>query len=84
MSIMTTIEISREDAIARINQIQDLVLMEDYLGVEQTSFETSEDIEQFVLTHKRLDVARYTNKMLEKIMDKPFFRQNMFSNYNVV
>jgi len=77
MGIEVTQTISRKDAIERINFIAQLVKEENYLEIEKnTSEEFSPlNIEIFFVTDK------YTNGMLETIMDKSFYRYSMFENY---
>jgi hypothetical protein len=86
MSICTTEEITREAAIDRIMKINTLVLNRDYRGVEMSSFEPNEDVEMFVNNHAAMatSIDKWTNRMLEKYMDRPFFRRDNTTNYRVV
>lgn len=86
MSIKTTQDISREDAIGRITKLVHLVGVRNYRGVSETSFEPDEDVRLFV---DNLDLRCFislegwADTMLEETMDKPFFRYSMFDNYLV-
>lgn len=86
MSIYTTVKIRREEAIKRIEKINAMVLDRDYRGVEAASFEPDNDVEDFVNFHAALvtNLEKWTNGMLEKMMDRPFFRHDNSTNYIVV
>ena len=86
MGIHSTRKISRKDAINRILFINDCCLEKDYLGLEQKTFEHESGInlKQFVDSYSEIDVSnidRWTNYMLEEVIDLPFFRNSMFDNY---
>lgn len=86
MSIQTTYDISRADAIERIMLVVKLIQAKDYRELEWISFEPHENIQQFVDAEQNYDVAhiqKWTNRMLEDTMDMPFFRHSMFENYRV-
>lgn len=85
MSIKSTRKISREDAIYRIGEVADAVRDKDYRWLESISSEHEYDVETFVDSHTPPgDVSKWTNKMLENLMDTQFYRYSMFDNYFVV
>ena len=84
MGIQSTQVISRDDAIQRIAEIQRLVAAQDYQGIEQLSFEPDGDVAEFVKSAVIQTTERWSDKMLENLMDTPFFRKSMFDNYTVV
>lgn len=85
MGIKTTLHISRRVAIERITKVYNYVQDEDYLAIEKNSSEESDNIEKFVEATKdnvEIDnIHKFTNSMLEEIMDKPYFRNSYFDNY---
>ena len=88
MGIQSTVKISREIAIKRIIKINALILDKDYKEIESESFEES-DIDYLVNEAKPImdseeDLGKWTNKMLEKKMDEPLYRNSFFDNYWVV
>ena len=86
MGIQSTRTISREHAIERIQKIHALVLLRDYRGLEQTTFEESgRSLQDFVNQEEVLtsDLSRWTNDMLAKQMDQPYYRMSYFDNYEV-
>lgn len=88
MSIQSTVEIKRKDAIDRIQQIHRIMMESDYRELEQNSFEPEIDLEfavaQFRPIYNIALIEKWTNKMLEKTMDRPFFRFSMFQNYIII
>lgn len=88
MGIKSTVDILREDAINRIEKICALIDDQDYRELEQCSFDPHEDLEEFVnIGHDDISIDRlhkYTNTMLGRILDRPFYRKSMFDNYNVI
>ncbi len=84
LGIQSTVHISRSDAIRRITEIQNLALQKDYLGIEDITYEPDNDIKKFVMNFESADVTKWTNSMLEELMDTPFFRFSMFDNYSIV
>lgn len=84
MGIKSTMTISRDAAICRIETIQELILLKDYRGLESTTTETSHSISVFIDEGiVPADFSKWTNKMLEDQMDKPYYRHSMFDNYHV-
>lgn len=89
MSMQTTREISRETAIERIVAIRNLAQSEDYVAIEKITNETEHSLQSFVqealegeLTYLR-NINKWTNKMLEEQINKPFFRFSRLDNYSV-
>lgn len=85
MSIQSTQTITRQTAISRIYQINALLLAQDYLGIEDVTSEHNHDIQSFVDGKAIIlvNLERWTDKMLEDQMDKPFYRFSMFENYSI-
>lgn len=89
MGIKSTQEISRENAIDRIKKIYDLVQESDYQAIQETTNEDGDSVQEFVLKYRNSslidieNIDKFTNEMLEDIMDRPFFRYSMFDNYFV-
>lgn len=84
MSIQSTQHIPRSTAISRIEEIYNLVIQKDYKQIAELSYENDWNVEQFVETHEKFAVAeisKWTNAMLERVMDKPFYRYSCFDNY---
>lgn len=84
MSIKSTKHIARQVAIDRIKLIQQLVIDKDYQELEQKVFEPDYTVQQFIDKHELtdiFDIDKWTNKMLEDLMDEPFYRESMFDNY---
>jgi hypothetical protein len=86
MSIKTTREMTREDAITRIAHIHTLAIAKDYRKVESNSVEPMRDVESFINNFKPLTTSleKWTNTMLANMMDRPFIRFHYSENYTVV
>ena len=93
MGIRSTVEITREKAIDRIIEIDNLALHKKYSLLEEITFEPDFCVENFIEKfHQKLSVnsskidllTEYTDEMLEAIMDKPFYRYSMFDNYFII
>lgn len=87
MSIKTTLDIKREDAIERINKITALILCKNYREIEELSYEPYYHVQHFVdsgVTYDISNIEKWTNRMLEDVMDRPFYRYSMFDNYYVI
>jgi len=86
MSIQSTQHITRETAIGRIQEITKLIEKNRYRDIEEKSFESEYDLQQFVIDFvpTQLDnIDIWTDTMLENLMDSPFFRFSMFDNYSI-
>ncbi len=83
MSIKTTRHVTRDWVIKRLQLVCSIANERDYLELEKNSFERENDIESFINNFYVKDYRfyKYTNGMLEKLIDKPFFRESMFDNY---
>ena len=87
MSIQTTSYITRESAIERIREMSDLIAAGNYIGIEETSFETEAILQDCIEGWTPFDPSNlecWTNSMLADCMDRPFFRHTLFENYLVV
>jgi hypothetical protein len=85
MGVQSTQTISRAQAILRIHTIVSLKLNHDYKGIENFTSDPDYSIEEFIKTDiiDINNVNKWTNSMLAKQMDKPFYRFSMFDNYTV-
>ena len=90
MGIQSTQDITRDEAIDRIETVCGLILEQNYLGLENCSFEPDYDIQKFIDNWQIMNIpinitniANWTNKMLEDVLDQPYFRKSMFDNYFV-
>lgn len=84
MGIQSTNRVSRKWAIERLREIQNFALAKNYLAIEANSSETEEDLEEFVNSYTPLDldhIENWTDKMIIKRLDLPFFRESLFDNY---
>lgn len=84
MGIQSTQEISRSDAIQRITEIQRMVAARNYQGIVEASFEPDGDVVEFAKSAVIQNTERWSDTMLEDLLDKPFFRKSMFDNYRVL
>lgn len=88
MGIRTTREISRKTAINRVSFIVKIVEGKDFRAIERHSHEADHDISLFVHNFVRPGffevIEKWTNEMLEEVIDQPFYRFSMFDNYTVV
>ena len=87
MSIETTIEISRKQALYRIKKIHMLAKNKNFVTLEALTNESDYGLEEFVRNYDNVEydqIDNYTNFMLEERMDAPFFRFSTFENYSIV
>lgn len=88
MGIQTTVEITRSEAIARIQQVEYLYKQKNFRRLEGISQEVEYNLLKFVedsLPYSlKYDLVNFTNTMLEEVMDLPFFRYSLYENYEVV
>lgn len=90
MSYQSTRTISRYSAIARIAHITSLAAAYDYRSLELDSDEpgaSTSELRDFVQKFREgvgSDLYLWTNKMLEELLDTPFFRFSSLENYRVV
>lgn len=89
MSAQTTTTWPRQWAIDRIREIGQLVLDKDYRAIVRHSNEWEHvgDIRNFVDRGLDFDLAtldKWSNSMLEEVMDLPFFRKSSLDNYSIV
>ena len=84
MSIKSTMTITREAAISRINEVRRLITNKDYKGLEEITFEQDHCIVTFINNAASISpIDKWTDKMLDDKMDEPFYRQSMFDNYHI-
>ena len=84
MSIRSTKFISRDVATERILLVSEKVVNMDYKGLEEISYDPEYSIESFIdsfVSYSDVAIEKFTNSMLEDILDRPFFRFSMFDNY---
>jgi 1-deoxy-D-xylulose 5-phosphate reductoisomerase len=85
MSTQSTVEISRTTAIERIKLICKLAREYNYLVIFNNSNEQL-SVQEFVdrgISFNDTHINKWTDEMLEEVMDKPFFRFSRFENYRV-
>lgn len=80
MGIQSTVNVTREWATNRINQISDLAANKQFSKLEEHTFEPDKEP---VLVEPVESVVNWSITMLESQLDKPFYRQSMFENYYV-
>lgn len=93
MSIKTTIKITRQEAIDRLNLIKNWIINYQYIDIDQNSNENSyrDDLmkfvdfynERFSNTPKKYMFENYSNRMLEDFMSSPYYRFTPDENYSV-
>jgi len=84
MSIKSTVYITRHNAIKRIKDVTKEALNKDYRSVARMSFEDRYSVESFINNFECPDIVgmeKWTDKMIEDVLDLPFFRWSMFDNY---
>jgi hypothetical protein len=88
MGIQSTQDITRKTAIERIKDVDKCIKEKDYRRLEAISSE-----HDHALIRKFIDnppdcynsiIDKYTNQMLEDIIDLPFYRFSLFDNYSVM
>ena len=89
MSIKSTSYITKERAIERIQFIANLLIENEYREIEENVSESDFSVQDFVMdvdnrmlaaSHLK-DIEKYTDSMIEDIIDEPFYRFSMFDNY---
>ena len=86
MNIKTSNIINRKTAIDRIKNISKYILSHNYRELERLSDEEDGEIERCVyngITFDSKNINKWTNKMLERVLNKPVFRWSVFKNYIV-
>lgn len=93
MSIQSTINITRETALDRIELIISLMNPIDYQAIDNITQEDSsiininaiiyEYVDSMNMTQWKTEYKRYTNEMLEDLMDVPYLRFTLFDNYHI-
>lgn len=89
MGIESTHYVTREWAIARLLAVYDVVKDKHYRRLEEITFEDEfyRETEQMVKFFKETecfcedDLRKWTDKMLEELIDQPYFRKSMLDNY---
>ena len=87
MSIQSTQDIPRENAIWRIRNTVTLLNQKNYREIEEMAYENNFNVQLFVDNWIPIDISNidfWTDEMLANQMDCPFFRYSMFDNYQVV
>uniref|UniRef100_A0A6H1ZDD5 Uncharacterized protein n=1 Tax=viral metagenome TaxID=1070528 RepID=A0A6H1ZDD5_9ZZZZ len=84
MGVQSTRHITRECAKSRIKEISILFQEKNYRKIEEQTYESIVDLQEFVDNWNLVDISKienWTDKMLGNFIDKPFFRHSMFDNY---
>ena len=86
MSIQSTKTVTREWAIWRIRHVMEQKKDSNYRVIENITYEPYGNIREFVASPVPdiEDIEKWTNGMLEELIDEPFFRESLFDNYDVV
>lgn len=89
MSIKTTRNIGRDEAIRRILRIDALIRDKDYRELETETLEPNDDLAMLVINATPLntseqELSKWTDTMLGDFMDRPLYRHSIFDNYLVV
>lgn len=88
MNIQNVKRVGRNWAIERIELVSELAHKKRYLDLERISNEDSNvyDIETFIDTFsiKDINFEQWTDKMLVKTLDLPFFREHSFYSYIII
>ena len=88
MGIQSTMNISKERVFERIIKIYQIIVNKEYRILEEESSEeylVEDYIDEFVLNDIDIyNIHKFTNRQLENIIDRPFFRFSMFENYDIV
>ena len=87
MGIQSTQHISRNNAVDRAINIARLIQDKDYKKLDEVIFEPDYDIKNFIdngLSFNISDIHKWTDKMIEDLLDEPFFRYSMFDNYLII
>ena len=84
MGIQSTRQLTREDAIARLTEINNMLIIGNYKGIVESGTEYDEDDLQNMIPVNLDNVEGWTNKMLENQLEKKFWRFSMFDNYWIV
>ena len=94
MGIQTTHNITRQAALERVKKVCECIRLRDYRELESISSENEEDncLQNFIdssgsclINHLGISIShdKWTNRMLEDLLDKPFWRESQFDNYTV-
>lgn len=86
MGIKTTINVTRGNAIARLLQIDTLILDKNYRALQNITCEPDDFFSEYVNTSVPLSVdeealMKWTDTMLADKLDEPLYRFSMFENY---
>jgi len=87
MSIQSTQDIPRENAIWRIRNTVTLLNQKNYREIEEMASENNFSVQLFVDNWIPIDVSnidKWTDDMLVNQINRPFFRYSMFDNYCIV
>ena len=84
MGIQSTRQLTREDAIARLTEINNMLIISNYRGIVESGTEYDEVDLQNMIPVNLDNVEGWTNKMLENQLEKKFWRFSMFDNYWIV
>jgi len=90
MSIKSTLYINRDEAIERIKKIATLIVDKDYKGLEEAGYEADWTPDEFIEKYgneEALDalqnIDKWTDKMIETLIDDPYYRYSLFDNYYI-
>ena len=94
MGIRSTRSITRQEAIDRITAILHYVECDDWHNIERTSeegampstniWELADNLSEWIpYLHTVPNIKKWTNTMLETVMDCPYIRFSLLDNYQI-
>lgn len=89
MGIQNTLDITLEDAIARIRKIATLITNQHYRDLQAASFEDAAaasvidcpDAQALAKKVLNAELLTWTDKMITEVLERPFYRFSYFENY---
>lgn len=86
MGYQSTVQISRQEAIDRIQDIHHLIVCKRYKDLVDNSFETDYSVKKYVEDYVPIDIGlvhQWSTDMIADQMNEPYFRRSLFDNYIV-
>lgn len=84
MSIESTRDITRKNAIERIQEVTELILECNYKKLEEVSNESDYRVDKWLHSTEAVDISaidKWTDRMIEDLLDQLYYRYSMFDNY---
>ncbi len=88
MSVICSVNLSREDIIERIMFMSALIIQKEYREIELNTMEEYGQIPELIEQIKVMDFSKeefekYTNQMLLDIINQPLYRKDRDEHYHV-